>query len=243
MSSVVMLESLRRHVTNGAFITYGLLVAIIALGVSRFNAPGAAWPSMIWLLAVIAGAGIIGPEFSSGTLQLILVKPINRSVYLLSRVAGVAASVSIVVVVAALCEAAGRALWSGGRGVSFVGFAALNTIVEVLLVCALLALFGSFTRAYFNVAIYLVLSAGLSIGQGIVGMLTMGGPESFITNIIRQYPQINVGIAWLDHNLFPDVPPGQLDRNWLLMVASNAFLALVAACFFFRQREVPYGAD
>ena len=37
---------------------------------------------------LITGCGPIGPEFSSGTLQLILVKPINRATYLLSRVAG-----------------------------------------------------------------------------------------------------------------------------------------------------------
>ncbi|HET7437481.1 MAG TPA: ABC transporter permease subunit [Thermoanaerobaculia bacterium] len=244
MNRVVFAETLRRHVTNAGFLAYAALLAILALGSSRFDAPGSLWPSMIVLLALITGAGLIGPEFSSGTLQLILVKPVNRSVYLISRVAGVVAALWIAIVLCAVVETIGRLLFSNSRGLAPVGIAAINTAAEVVLMCALLALFGSLTRAYFNVAIYIGLQIALAGLTGLLGMLTMsGGGFGFVSDLLKRFPQIVQSIQWIDANLFPDAPRGPLDRNWLLLVASNAAIALVAACFLFRRREVPYGAD
>ncbi|HEX8153033.1 MAG TPA: hypothetical protein VF698_07915, partial [Thermoanaerobaculia bacterium] len=89
MSGVVILETLRRHVTSGAFLLVLLMLAAIAVAGSQTTSPAWIWPSFASLLTLILGAQLIGPEFSSGTLQLILAKPIGRSTYLLSRVAGV----------------------------------------------------------------------------------------------------------------------------------------------------------
>ena len=73
VSGVVVEETIRRHVTHIGFATYVALLAIVGMGVSRFDAPGAVWPTLVGWLAIITGCGPIGPEFSSGTLQLILV--------------------------------------------------------------------------------------------------------------------------------------------------------------------------
>src|SRR6185436_20033539 len=133
----------------------------IALGVSNFNRPGAVWPWWVGLLAIVAGCGPIGPEFSSGTLQLILVKPVTRAAYLLSRVAGVVAAVWIATFVAAFFELAGRLLWGGGAVPWQAILAAfLGSCADTILTVSLLALLGSITRAYFNVAIYFVVMAG-----------------------------------------------------------------------------------
>ncbi|HKR64485.1 MAG TPA: hypothetical protein VJZ00_12205, partial [Thermoanaerobaculia bacterium] len=94
MNGVVVSETVRRHITNAGYLSYLAFLAIVALGVSRFNRPASMWPSLVAVLAIIAGSAPIGPEFSSGTLQLILVKPVKRWVYLLSRVAGVVLAVS-----------------------------------------------------------------------------------------------------------------------------------------------------
>ena len=93
MNRVVIEETIRRHITSVGYLTYLAIVAIVAVAVSRFEHPAAVWPQLITILAIITGCGPIGPEFSSGTLQLILVKPVNRAEYLLSRVIGVVAVV------------------------------------------------------------------------------------------------------------------------------------------------------
>ena len=229
MSGVVIAETVRRYVTSIAYLGFLAFIAIVAFGTARFNSPGAAWPSLVSLLAIIAGCTPIGPEFSSGTLQLILVKPVKRSAYLLSRVTGVVLVTWIAAVVGFLAELAGRALLAEELHVDTMATALVHTGADVVLVVSLLTFFGSFTRAYFNVALYLVLQISLGIA---LGFAAMGRRWPWVTNALQQ----------ITNNLFPDAPRS-LDRQWLLLVLSNAAVALVLACLIFRRREVPYGAD
>ncbi len=164
----------------------------------------------------------------------------NRSVYLVSRVAGVLIVVWSAAFIAFGAELVGRAIWNGVLRVDLVGTALLNSLAGTLLICALLVFFGSFTRAYFNVAIYVVLTFGLSISQGIVAL--MRASRGAVGEWLREHDILDRVIAAVSRNLFPDAPP-MLDRNWMLMVLSNAAIALLLACFIFRRREVPYGAD
>jgi ABC-type transport system involved in multi-copper enzyme maturation permease subunit len=240
VNGVVIEETVRRALTSIAYVTYVAFIAIVSLGVSRFNRPGAGWPSLVALLAFIIGCTSIGPEFSSGTLQLILTKPVNRSIYLLSRVAGAVCAVWIATFVAAAVELLGRAVWGADAYVDLIGTALLHSLADTILTCALLAFFGSFTRAYFNIAIYFVLMIGLGISQGILSM--MRASRSAVGAWLASHDIADRSVAAISGNLFPDAPL-QLDWHWILMVLSNAALALVAACFIFRNREVPYGAD
>lgn len=217
-------ETVRRHVTNIGFVAYVAVLAMAALAVAQFENPGAVWPGLVIVLAVITGCAPIGPEFSSGTLQLILVKPINRAVYLLSRVTGVLAVVWSAAVVAALCELAGRAL----ADFTPIATSLVHSMAEALLIVAMLTFIGSFTRAYFNVAIYFGVQIFLSV-------LTVLGARRFPEQVTR-------ALRVVDQNLFPNAPP-RLDRDWLLLVACNAAIALLLACLVFRRREVPYGAE
>jgi ABC-type transport system involved in multi-copper enzyme maturation permease subunit len=240
MNRVVVLETVRRHVTNGAYLAYLALLAIIALGSSAFDKPAAAWPFFVTLLAFIAGCGPIGPEFSSGTLQLILVKPVNRAVYLLSRVAGVVLVVWIAAIVAAMLELGGRAIWGESVPLAPIGAALLNVMTDTILTVSLLTLLGSLTRAYFNVAIYFATMIGMaSLGMAL-GMIrqSRGGIGRFLS----EHTVIERTLGAIDRNLFPEVLP-RLDGQWTLMVLANAAVALVLACLAFRRREVPYGAD
>lgn len=228
MSWVVIGETVRRHVTNVAYLTYVALLAIIGAGVSRFGTPGAGWPTFVNLLAIITGCAVIGPEFSSGTLQLILVKPIRRATYLLSRVAGVVLVIWIAALVAMTAEAIGR-MATGTVPWSALGRMFLNTAASTVLTVALLTLFGSMTRAYVNAALYVVFSIALSLAQPVLGFA--GAPPSFARAAMV-----------IEENLYPTSPTG-MHAAWLLMVLSNAAVALVVACWIFRNREVPYGAD
>jgi ABC-type transport system involved in multi-copper enzyme maturation permease subunit len=242
VNRVVIAETVRRHVTHPGYIVFLALMVILALAVSVFDRPASGWPSLVWLLALIAGCGVIGPEFSSGTLQLVLVKPVNRAVYLFSRAAGVVLTVWLVAIVAALCELAGRALWGDtGTQARAIGAALLNVGIETLLSVALLALLGSLTRAYFNIAIYMVALIGFNLMAVALAFVRQTG--NAVGRFLNEHMGIERGLAVVAQNLFPDRPFAGLDVGWTLMVLSNAAVALLLACLAFRRREVPYGAD
>jgi ABC-2 type transport system permease protein len=224
VSGVVISETLRRHYTSIAFMSYAIVLVMAALFIAQFERPGSVWPGLVTLLAILAGCAPIGPEFSSGTLQLILVKPVTRAAYLLSRVAGVVLFVWIAASLAALTEWLARG-FSEGLPIATV---LVHSMAAALLVVSLLTLIGSFTRAYFNVALYF----------GTMIFLGLAIPIS-----ARKLPeQVTSALQAISRNLFPDAPP-RFSPDWLLLVACNAVLALVLACLIFRRREVPYGAE
>jgi hypothetical protein len=240
VSAVVIEETFRRHITNVFFLTYLALLAILSLGVSVFNRPASAWPSMITLLALITGCGAIGPEFSSGTLQLILVKPITRAAYLLSRVTGIVLVVWLAAMLCAVFELAGRALWTDEVPAAAIGAALLNVFADTILTISLLAFLGSLTRAYFNIAIYMGVMIGLSVTTVVLGVLRQS--RNAVGQFLSEHTGIDRAVAAIEQNLFPDVPPA-LDGRWTAMVLTNAAVALLLAWLAFRRREVPYGAD
>jgi len=240
VNGVVVAETVRRCITSVAYWAFVALLSIISLGMSRFDRPGAIWTSLISLLAYIIGCTPIGPEFSSGTLQLILTKPVNRSIYLVSRVAGVIAAVWIPTLLAFAFELLGRVILLGDLGIDRSGPVLIHCLADTILICALLAFFASFTRAYFNIAIYMVLNIGVGVGQGMLSMFRSRS-GSFGT-WLNTHDFVDRAFGAVERNLFPDAPL-RLDGQWLLMMLSNAAIALVLACFIFRRREVPYGAD
>jgi len=240
MSGVVIAETFRRHVTNIGFIAYLALLAILSLGVSVFNRPASVWPTLVTLLALITGSGAIGPEFSSGTLQLILVKPLTRASYLLSRVTGIVLAVWLAAAVCAVFELTGRALWSEGVPFLPIGAGLLNIMADTILAISLLALLGSITRAYFNVAIYVGVMATLWVTEVAVGFIRQS--SSALGRLLANRKSVDLVLSAIDRNLFPEVLPA-FDPKWLVLVLSNAAVALLLACLAFRGREVPYGAD
>jgi ABC-type transport system involved in multi-copper enzyme maturation permease subunit len=242
MSRVVILEIVRRHCTT--VLTAGYVVFLMILGLASSRLESTIWSPFIFLLALGTGAGLIGPEFSSGTLQLILVKPINRSVYLVSRVAGVVLFVALAASLAFSAEAIGRLAWGGGQKIDIAAIALLNNVSEAALVCAVLALFGSFLRAYFNVALYWLIQVVLSVIKSMLGVARMAkdGFLGWLNQFVTRHPIVTEALDGFEHNVFPDAPL-TLDWRWLLMVWSNVLVAIVLACLIFRNREVPYGAD
>jgi ABC-type transport system involved in multi-copper enzyme maturation permease subunit len=241
MSRVVIVETVRRHVTHAGYLVFLALIICAALVTSVFNRPASGWPSLVTLLALIAGTGVIGPEFSSGTLQLILVKPVNRAAYLLSRVTGVVLVVWLAAGVGAGSDLLGRALWAeGGVQARTIGMALLNSMTDIILVVALLALFGSLTRAYFNAAFYVLGMLGLTTSE--VALALLRQLPNAVGRFLTQHTWIERGRQFLEHNLYPERPL-RFDAAWSLLVLSNAAIALLLACLAFRRREVPYGAD
>lgn len=245
MSATVILETLRRHFAHIAYVAAALMLLLIGTTMAAVDGPPGATMEMMRLFVIIAGCQIIGPEFSSGTLQLILSKPIHRARYLLSRVAGVVIAMWIVIALAYSADVIARAI--GGHKIAWLtgGGAATAVAAQAVLVCSLMALFGSFTRSYLNVALYLGGQILLSMIGGFLQIISKidRGAFAALGAFLRSHPGVISTIRTIDRNVYPDPPPIPLDRNWLLLVVSNAAIALLLACLIFRKREVPYGAD
>lgn len=241
MNGAVFAETVRRHLASVGFVAFVVFVALIGLFVSSFNTPAAMWPSLVTLIAIITGSALIGPEFSTGALQLIVSKPIRRPVYLLSRVAGVLACVAIAALAGASAEIFGRIAF-GGRDIPWdrLGIVLASEIAVAFLVIALLTVLGSVTRAYMNAAIYVAAQAALSGLETIFGLMHMR--ERMGSAFLEMHPGIESGLIAFDDALFPSVP-AQWTPQWMLQTLGIAAVALALACLAFQRREVPYGAD
>ncbi len=240
MNAAVVMETMRRHFTSIGFITYLILIAMTGLFVATFNTPASIWPGLVAILSIITGAAIIGPEFSTARLQLIVSRPIRRSVYLLSRVTGVLASVAVAATVGVTSEIVARLLL--GSAVPWLPLATVyaSSLLVSLLAISLLTMLGSLTTAYFNVAIYAGVQVALSAVETLLGLLRTR-PNS-LSEFLHSHQQLENGLIALDDLLFP-APPPHPDTAWLLRVAATAAAALVLACIAFERREVPYGGE
>jgi ABC-type transport system involved in multi-copper enzyme maturation permease subunit len=245
VSFVVIAETLRRHFAHLGYIAALLVLIIIVVTMSAIGAPAQAPYEMISLFTLIAGCQLIGPEFSKGTLQLILSKPVGRSTYLVSRAIGVVLAIWVAIVVLFASDVIGRLI----IGTPITWRTALATMLvaalKALLVCALLAFFGSFSRSYVNVGIYIAGQILLSMIFGLLSMMknAVSGQMGKIGAILRAHPGVLEALGSIRRNVFPDDPAIPFDRNWILMMLCNASAALLLACVIFSRREVPYGAD
>jgi hypothetical protein len=240
VSGIVIAETLRRHLVRPGYIIFLILVAMTAMFAATFNTPAQMWPWLVSVLAIITGSAIVGPEFLTGTLQLIVSKPISRPSYLISRVAGVFASVSLAAVIGFAAECAARAL---------LGRAALpwhrltdafgGVLLVSLLTIALLTLLGSLTRSYFNVAIYLGTEVAISMTETLVGLVRVKARADAAAD---RFAILDRGLAAVDDFLFPAIP-AELHRGWIARVLPTAVVSLALACLAFNRREVPYGAE
>ena len=240
MSAVVVAETIRRHVTSAGFIAAVILIVLTGMFAASFRAPGSMWPSLVSLVAIVTGAALIGPEFSTSTLQLIVSKPIRRSVYLISRVAGVFASIVLAACAGAIAEG-GLRLLLRQEDVPWSRLAATFgcELTGAFLTIALLVFLGSITRSYFNVAIYIGLEAALSVTQAMLGMLHIRGA---LAPFLQRYPEIEDAVRIVDDVFYP-VMPDPVSSGWFARVVLVAIVAIVLACFAFERREIPYGPD
>jgi ABC-type transport system involved in multi-copper enzyme maturation permease subunit len=237
---VVIGETVRRHLARPGYVVFLILLTMVGMFAASFNTAGQMWPWLITALAIVTGSAIIGPEFSTGSLQLIVSKPISRSAYLLARVAGVSASVGIAAVVGFTAECVARLLL--GRALPWLRLAEVfsGALLVSFLTIALLTLLGSLTRSYFNVAIYLGMEAALSAIETLVGLLRVKAAAGGALH--DHYPEVQSGLVWLDDFLFPSIPP-ELHRGWLVRLIATAIVALGLACLAYDRREVPYGPE
>jgi ABC-type transport system involved in multi-copper enzyme maturation permease subunit len=188
---------------------------------------------------VITGSGLIGPEFSTGTLQLIVSKPVRRAVYVVSRVAGVFTSVAVVATAGALGEIITRSFIGGPIPWQRIVVVMASSLTVALLAIATLTFLGSATRAYFNAAIYIGLQAALSMTEAFLGIARFRrGPFG---DLVERF-NIEEILIGLDDMFFPAAASAGTTSAVARLIAT-AFVFVALACVAFRKREVPYGTD
>jgi ABC-type transport system involved in multi-copper enzyme maturation permease subunit len=242
VNRAVFEETLRRHLFNAGYLAYITLIGTVGLIAATFNRPASMWPTLVTMMALVTGCALIGPEFSTGTLQLIVTKPVRRYVYLLSRATGVFASVCVAAMTGFAAESLGRIAFVGLDGVPWqrLGEAMSGALFVSLLSIALLTFLGSITRSYFNAAIYAGTYFFLWVVESALGLARVRG--QVVGAYLEQHPGIERAIFRIDEILFAEAPQA-LNWQWALRVLATAAIALLLACLAFRRREVPYGSE
>src|SRR5438270_1089419 len=213
-----MAETLRRHFAHLGYVSTLLVLIVIVMSMTAIAAPAPTPYEIIGLFTLVVGCQLIGPEFSKGTLQLILSKPVGRSTYLVSRVVGVVLAIWFAILVMFASEVIGRLIVGTPITWRAALAAVLVTALKALLVCCLLAFFGSFSRSYVNAGIYIGGQILLSMVFGLLSVMknAVSGEMGKIGAMLCEHPAVLESFGAIRGNLVPDNPAIPFDRNWTL---------------------------
>jgi ABC-type transport system involved in multi-copper enzyme maturation permease subunit len=232
-------ETIRRHLTSLGYIAFAIFTALAGILASTFNRPASLWPSLVTLLAIITGSALIGPEFSTGTLQLIVSKPVRRYAYVVSRVAGVFVCVALVAAAGAASEIGTRFLGGGFVPWRRIVIVFACSLVVALLAIAMLTFLGSISRAYINAGIYIGALTVLSLLEAVLGIARF---RAGVAGELIDRFNVEEILVGFDDALYPSAAsPSSAD--WALRTSIMAVVFVAIACLAFSRREVPYGAD
>ena len=222
MIAAIIRETLRRRWTGVYF--YLFVAAIVMLAVvtvmSDLEAEAGLGPAM---LAFFLAFELIGPEASSGSLQLVLARPVRRSSYLLARYAGVVLSATGVILIAAIAALVTAAIAEIPIDARPFAKALIATVVDTFFPMAMIAFFGAFTSSFANALLYLFYLVAVTVSASKVAELA---------------PRFHARV-WPE--LTPQVVPGVLSGH--LVAISNALVVLVLAALILNRRELGYGKE
>ena len=201
--------------------------------------------SIISLLTIVVGAGIVSNEYKWGTIKLLLIRPISRSVILLSKFVAVFAFALLTMIFLMLSSLI--------TGVIFFGFEGINPSIvmetaqgfeHVPIIAEILSDYGykivnliMMTTLAFAISTVFK-NSSLAIGIGI--FLMMGG--NMIVGIFAEYD-------WAKYILFANIDLQQYETGNVLMEGMTLgfsitmlfiyFIVFVLfAWFFFAKRDV-----
>jgi ABC-2 family transporter protein len=239
-------EMVRRYLRQkfgsvGVVIALGLLAILTAFPLAASGHESSLESSGFLTLLILAAASV-SKDASSGTLQMILARPIRRVDYLFGRYCGILVAYAVCLAVTAgmalVLSPLLRVLLGGGGGpLSLAGMArgAAGALLSATLFASILLLFSTFLPGYGDVLAYFLLS------------LLLGLPE------ILARP---LGLPWLSKigpvardNVLPRVAWGEVLRGNRVLSAEVGAYALAVAAYLtlaaviFSRREFSYGRD
>jgi ABC-2 type transport system permease protein len=208
----------RRRVLLLLALPATLLLLAVVLRTAGFGGEGAAGlllqryglGTLLPLVALIAGTGVLGPEIEDGTIVFLLSKPLSRSVIVHSKLAVAAATTVLFAAVPVLI--AGLVMTGTDGGVT-VGFAA-GALAGSLAYAAIFVLVNVLTRHAVVAGVLYAL-----VWESLVGGFVPGARELSV-----QQWALSVASAVSAHGLHADVP--LLAALPLLIVATVGATAL-----------------
>ena len=246
MNAGVILHTVLGVCRSCGFRLYGvvLLGASVYGGIEPIHEK--MWFGYMLIAVIVLGAQLIGPEISSGALQLLMVRPITCSSYLLSRVIG---TYCVLIGAFTVCTAVQIVTRLGTEGRSGTPFRLLlvnsaANCLEAMYFVALLALFGALTRKFYNVACFGAFILAVSQGPAALrDVVQWSGTFRPIGAFVATHPGLVSSFFVLKHEILPTMSGRLLRPALIVTVVSNVALVLFLACLAFRGRELPYGGD
>jgi hypothetical protein len=233
-----MREMVRRFLRQ-KFGNIGLVLCLAAIGVLTMVSLMSGREGTAILALLLLTPGAISRDISSGTVQMILSRPIRRSEYVLGRYFGILAAYAAFLGFALMLAFTARPLFSsffGSRGsvgmTEMLGVAGAEW-VDGALFAATLLFFSTFLPGIGDLLAYFLLLIGLSVAQGLG----------------RQYPGLGRIANAARQNVFPDVDWQAVFRgDGLLSAPTGRFvfalaLFLIGGLYIFSRREFSYGQD
>lgn len=191
-------------------------------------------PIFVPLLAWALAAGLVGREVDNGSVHLVLARPVSRSSYLLSRLAGTWLAFFSVLLASWLAALAVVALVGGSPEVGTSAAQLLRLVLAGAWWIAVLLALSTLTPGYSDVGVLLLIAifpwALVELGK----LLELRWLREIAFFFAKQV--VN-GVR------IPDWSLSDWDWRALLRYASNVTLVLAAAFWYFNRRELGYGRD
>lgn len=221
MSWIVISETVRRNVGNIYYVLIaifaGLMTFLSTYGDHRASGPGPAF------MALLLGAQLFGPEQSAGTLQLAFSRPIRRATYAVSRIAGVSIAALILITFCVIVDVVTAVSIGASIVLEEYLLNLARAVLGIIFFIALLGLFGSFTRSYANLLLFLVYFGAV------------GGISDALSD---KFPTLS---DLATKNLFPRI--STYTPEDYLRVVSNILILILLTCVVLRRRQLSYGSD
>ena len=238
----VVRRFLRQRFGSPAMATaLGVLALLTAIQAALSSEPEKALATGFLAIVLIA-AGSVSRDAASGSLQMILARPIRRTSYLFGRYLGILAAYGVflagtcgltVLLATVLPRAFGAA--SAGISPSALARGVAAALLNASLFAAILLFFSTFLRGYADVLAYILLSIALQVVPGLGRTL--------------QKPWLATAGDEVRRNVLPEVDWSQvLQGRHVLGEATGQFVLAVVifltlAALVFSRREFSYGRD
>ena len=234
MNDTLITAFLRQRLTSPMRVGLMLVVTVFPLGASIFMNSLASLGAMAGTLALILAAGAIGQDVSSGTLQLLLVRPVSRPSVLVHRwLASVIGAMGITLATLALATLALLARGTHPDALDLVRMV-LENICSAAGCAAVMIMLSTLVGGLGDVGLYAVT---LVFAQLLIGL----GTVEHWDVVIRVCTEVQGALSpqlsweWMTHHMPPSWYP---ITSW----ASTVTLALALGIARLNRRELSYAA-
>ena len=234
MNRTLLVAFLRQRFTSPMRVGLLLIVTVFPLGAAIFANDLAPLAGPASAIALILSAGAIGQDVSSGTLQLLLVRPVSRPSVLLHRwLASVIAAVGITIVLLLLATLALLAHKTQPNALDLVRMV-LEAACSAAGSAAVMVMLSTLVGGIGDVGLFVAAMIVTQMFSGLA-MLEHWGALARACNEVQGVLSPQLSWAWMLHGT---------PLSWFAITswASTVTLALAVGIARFNRRELSYAA-